>query len=122
VIVKWLLLVLVATLVTECGGSPLTIAVDNRDEVAYLLRIIGGGGSRAWLVPPHSVGLGPTISGEDRPFELLVTLDCTEQARFALVGGRQTLVVWGHDMAPSSQDGIANGLAALAQVADPCPL
>lgn len=119
---KRLAVISVFALLSGCGGGAITIAVDNQDSVPYILRIIGGGTSHAWLVPANSAGQGPTLSADERPFEVLDTADCAEVARFALGAGRQTLVVWGNDQAPTSRDGIASGLSALIPIADPCPL
>ncbi|TAL11828.1 MAG: hypothetical protein EPO00_02915 [Chloroflexota bacterium] len=118
---KVLTLVVGCALLSGCGGGAITIAVDNRDSDPYILRIIGGGTSHAWLVPANSAGQGPALSSDERPFEVIVTPDCAEVARFALGAGRQTLVVWGDDHAPTSQDGIVSGLTALTPIADPCP-
>ena len=118
---RWLGVLLLGLTLGGCSPNT-TIAVDNMGAMPQLLRVVGGGGSRAWLVPPGTAGLGPTFLAEDRPFVLITTLDCKEVARFAPAGGRQTIVIEESGVAPQLHDGIDEGLRALTATTDPCPL
>ena len=109
-----------ALAVAGCTGS-LSLAVENRDSVAYLLRIVDGR-HRAWIVPPNASGVGPTDDGSDRRFVIISGLDCSELGRLGLATGNYTLMVEGGGMAnPDLRDSIDDGLQRLQQVVDPCP-
>ncbi len=112
----------VATLVLAACSSTTTVAVENNDQEAYLLRVVGGGKTATWAVPPNSIGLGPHYLSETRPFVLILTQSCEELGRFAPFDGNHTVIIAKNRLvAPDIRDGIANSLTPLTEVPDPCP-
>ena len=110
---------LFATTLVECG-SPLSLAIENRDSVGYLLRVVDGQ-HRAWTVPPNTSGTGPLNDGSERRFVIVAGLDCTDLERLGLATGAHTLMIEGGGMAnPDIRDGIDAGLTPLEQIVDPC--
>ena len=114
------LMVAMAATVFECG-SPLSLAVENRDSTEYLLRVVDGQ-HRAWRVPANTTGTGPLDDGSGRRFVIISTLDCTDVGRFGLATDAHTLIVEGGTMGnPDMRDTIDAGVATLEQIVDPCP-
>jgi hypothetical protein len=108
-----------ATTLFECG-SPLSLAVENRDSVGYLLRVVDGQ-HRAWRVPPNTTGTGPLNDGSGSRFVIISTLDCTEIERLGLATSAHTLSIENGAMAnPDLRDGIGPDLSPLEQIVDPC--
>jgi hypothetical protein len=106
--------------VASCFGS-LSVAVENGDEVQYLLRVQDLH-HRAWIVPPGSSGIGPQNDGSDRRFVFISGMDCSEIGRYGLDSGSITLHVAGGMMAdPDLSESIDPALPLLVEVADPCP-
>jgi hypothetical protein len=100
--------------------QPLSVAVENRDAVPYLLRVVDGR-HRAWMVPAVSSGLGPTNDGSETRSVLISGMDCSEIERLGLSTGDVTLFVEGGHMAdPDLKESIASGLPRLEQIVDPC--
>ena len=111
--------ILGAGLLTGCE-RPLSLAVENHDPTAYLLRVVDGR-HRAWRVPPMSAGTGPMSDGTGRRFVMISGLDCTELGRLGLATGELTLIVEGGGFAdPDLRESIDADLAPLEQIIDPC--
>ena len=117
--------VLVASLLFGTGlfggcGSPLSVAVENHDATAYLLRVLDGR-DRAWRVPASAAGTGPLAEGNQMRFVIISTLDCTEIARIGLGTGEHTLIIEGGGVAnPDSRESIDPTLEPFEEIADPC--
>lgn len=106
-------------LLTGCE-RPLSLAVENHDPTAYLLRVVDGR-HRAWRIPPMTAGTGPLNDGTEKRFVMIAALDCTELGRLGLATGELTLIVEGGGLAdPDLRESIDADLAPLEQIVDPC--